>query len=106
VRAAAPPSCDGLRPKRVWAGAWCDGLRPNTRVSVWSDVSRAKACVPSGCGRNKLTPLQRLTLCGCDVDDAAIGVIGAMYVHENFLRKLMAWARVHPTEPPASAQWG
>jgi hypothetical protein len=88
--------------KRVWAGAWEDGLRPKTRVSVWSDVSRAKACGPYGCGRNKLAPLQRLTLCGCDVANAAIGaigVIGAMYVHENFLRKLARVVAAYPTEP-------
>jgi hypothetical protein len=46
IHAWRPTDDDGLRPKNTWAGdVWCDGLRPKTRVSVWSDVSRAKACV-------------------------------------------------------------
>jgi hypothetical protein len=54
----------------------------------------------------------RLTLCGCDVADAAIGAIGVIGaiggrgVHENFLRKLVVWVRVTPQSLLASALWG
>jgi hypothetical protein len=48
-------------------------------------AEQKRVCGPSGCGRNEFAPLQRLTLCGCNVGDAAIGAIGVMSVHNSLV---------------------
>jgi hypothetical protein len=82
-------------------------------AGVGSDGSRAKACVGRpGAGAMNLRPYKADALRGDEVADAAIGAIGVigaiggMYVHENFLRKLVCVGAGHPIEPPCVGTMG
>jgi hypothetical protein len=79
-------------------------------AGVGSDGSRAKACVGrAGAGAMNLRPYRgwrEVLRCVADAAIGAIGVIGGMYVHENFLRKLVCVGAGHPIEPPCVGTMG